>query len=105
MAGAPQKMLSSSYAHKTSKQGKLFFPALWVKEKLKVGEDEDVLHYDIPGTDAVLLIKPDNINGLPDKIKNILKSDKEVAADVEAFKAQVIQDYLDDQESKELGEQ
>jgi len=98
-----KKKLKTSASHETTDTGKLNFTEAWVQEKLGVEPGDDVQHYDIPGTKAVILIKPDFVNGLPDRIKQVLKSDEELAKDLQEYKAAIMQEAMDTIEARSLG--
>ena len=61
--------------HKISEGGKLFLPSDFVKQKLDVDPGDEIKHYDVPDSNAVVIIKAADVdfNGLPDRIKNALK--------------------------------
>lgn len=103
MPKSVKKKLKESASHEISAQGKLFFPKEWVEEKLGAKSDDVVLHFDIPGTKAVVLMKPDHINGLPERIKNVLKTEEELAKDVAAFRDTIEQECMDNIEARQLG--
>lgn len=88
-----KKHLEDVYTHTTTNTGRLNFMADWAKTHLDADPEDEVKHYRIPGLKAVVLIKPDDFNGLPDRIKGVLKTEDQLQEDFEALKSQIIADY------------
>lgn len=65
----------------------------WFLKELDVSPEEEILQFNIPGEKAVILVKHDPLSGISDRIRNLLKTDKEMAADVEKIREEAVLEY------------